>query len=101
MKTWRLFVGLILLAAVVEFLTPMLSAKTGIIIPLIQNNCGAIPVFIQDIITYTTEPDPRYWRGFMTCSLSIIGFILMPGFLKVLHWLYRFVNPKHPKPDIR
>lgn len=101
MKTWRLFVGLIILAGVIEFLTPVLSAKTGIIIPLIQNNCGAVPVFVQDIMAYQTEPDPRYWRGFMTCGVSVIGFILMPGLLKVLHWLYRFVNPKHPEPQVR
>jgi len=101
MKFWRLFAGLVILAGVVEFLTPLLSAKTGIIIPLIQNNCGATPVFIQDIIAYQTEPNPRYWQGFITCGLSVVGFIVTPGLLKVLHWLYRFMNPKHPQPDIR
>lgn len=101
MKTWRFFVGLIMLAGVIEFLTPLLSTKTGIIIPLIQQNCGAVPVFIKDIIEYETAPNPAYWKGFMTCGLSVIGLILMPGLLKISHWIYRFVNPKKSKPDIR
>lgn len=100
MKTWRLFVGLIILAGVIEFLTPLLSAKTGIIIPLIQQNCGAVPVFLKDIMAYESAPNPAYWEGFMTCGLSVMVFILMPGFLKISHWLYRFVNPKKSKPQI-
>lgn len=60
MKTWRLFVGLIMLAGVIEFLTPLLSTKTGVIIPLMQQNCGAIPVFLKDIMAYDTAPNPVY-----------------------------------------
>jgi hypothetical protein len=94
MKTWRIFVAMIVLGVVVEVLSPIFSAKTGIIIPLIQNNCGAVPVFVQDIMMVNSEPDPRYWRGFMTCGIGVIGFIMMPGFLKVLVWLYHFVHPQ-------
>lgn len=94
MKTWRIFVAIIAVGIIVEFLTPILSAKTGIFIPLVQNNCGAVPVFIQDIITVESSPDPRYWRGFITCGVSGLAFLLMPGFIKIFHWLYRFVHPK-------
>lgn len=100
MKTWRLFVGLIIFAGVIEFLTPVLSAKTGIIIPLIQQNCGAVPVFLKDIMTYKSAPNSAYWEGFMTCGLSFLVFIMMPGLLKISHWIYRFVNPKKSKPAI-
>lgn len=94
MKTWRIFVALIILGAVVEFLAPILSAKTGVILPLIQRNCGAVPVFIQDIMRVQSQPDPRYWQGTITCGIGFIAFILFPGFLKIFHWLYRFAHPK-------
>lgn len=94
MKTWRVFVAIIALGVVIEFLTPILSAKTGILIPLIQKNCGAVPVFIQDIMRVQSSPDPRYWRGFVTCGGSAIAFILAPGFLKIFQGLYHFAHPK-------
>ncbi|MFB6144386.1 MAG: hypothetical protein ABEJ98_03685 [Candidatus Nanohaloarchaea archaeon] len=78
--------------AFVEFALPAITEFNGMILPLLQKNCGAAPEFVSQLMTVEEQPSAEGWRRTITCGVGGIIFLLVPGFLRFGSWLYRFLR---------
>lgn len=92
MKYFRLLILVVAAAVFFELLLPLFSAKTSFLLPILQNNCGAIPVFLQEISDYRTTASVRLWKGFMMCGASFLAFLLLPGVIKFFEYVFSAVS---------
>lgn len=92
MRWLRFFIAMAFLVAGIEILVPLISTKNAFLLPMIRDNCGAVPLFLQNVFTVTAEPDHRLFQGFLKCGTGFIGFLVAPGALTFVMWLYKFVK---------
>jgi len=92
MKTLRIFLVMVLLVAVADYLTPILSARNTLLFSMIRDNCGYVPIFFDQVFNVTSRNSPRVIEGFVRCGAGFIGFLVVPGFLTVFVKIYRFVK---------
>lgn len=94
-KSIRKYKAIILLASILvflEFLLPAMTRWNGLIIPVLTENCRAVPGFMQEIIQVEQVPSEQGWRRTITCGISGILFIIAPGILRFANWVYRLVR---------
>lgn len=92
MKTYKVVVLLVALLVFLEYVLPALTQWNGLIIPVISKNCGAVPEFLQQILAVEQAPSELGLRRTITCGISGILFLLVPGFLRFGSWTYRFLR---------
>lgn len=91
-KTYKLIIVAIAAVIFLEFAVPALTRWNGLILPVISKNCGAVPKFLQQIMTVKQAPTNLAWRRTITCGIGGILFLLVPGFLRFGSWTYRFLK---------
>ncbi|MFB6147369.1 MAG: hypothetical protein ABEJ66_00645 [Candidatus Nanohaloarchaea archaeon] len=99
MRYSRALLLVVMLAVFFEFLVPLFSAKTGYLLPLLKNNCGAVPLFLSQVMDYRSTASTAVWRGFVTCGASFLAFLVLPGVLKFLGFTYRLARPGRKGSD--
>ncbi len=93
MKSARLFISLVILSLVVQYLMPVFGAQNRFLFETARNNCGAVRVVIASVTSpLSSSVGVPELVGVLACGGSLAAFIVLPGILTVVAKLTGFVK---------
>ncbi len=91
MKLRRFLTFLLLVVVFFEVLLPFFTAKTGILLPMIANNCGPAYGTILDLFSMPGNVEGDMDQ-IVDCGWGIMALLVVPGILSFLHFAYKTVR---------
>lgn len=87
-----MFVLMIILVLAGDLLFQAFSAKNSFLTYLIWDNCGAVPLFLNEVLSVEPGGNPKLLDGFVKCGFGAIGFLVAPGVLTVAVYIFKFLK---------